>query len=161
VCAYVPRWRTLFWCSEQKPMMDALKNVGVRRDEIDVWTPKVETVYRYDVAAFNGDTNATRLKVKQPKRADVVRWSDGTTSPQLSFDDWRKQRERDGDPLPVRTRPTVERAAPTVASMLRAMEARLAELEGIVEGQQAEIGHMMEVMAEAGLFDVEREQPNF
>jgi hypothetical protein len=144
-CAYVARWRTMFWCSERDVLTKALRNAGVTKAEIEVWSPLVDAIYQYDVAAFNGETNGVRTML--PKRSKVR-----PVKQENFFPDWVRDAQ-DGRMLPARTIERAPAGTPSIARLLGKLEQRIEELEGIVEGQQAEIKLLLDTIAEAGLLD--------
>lgn len=169
VCAYVARWRTMFWCSELTPMMAALKRAGVRAKDVDVWTPMERVLYTFDTALFDKDSTerkARRLNdCGRPRGGSTAIVRSGSKSISSSrdvppFHEWREQRELElarTNPRKKKRSSGSERTLGDYFAQLESQLSKLAdrceEMEGILEGQQAEIRYLLDVCADAGLLD--------
>lgn len=157
VFAYVPRWRSLFWCSEQQPLVRALMAVGVKRKEIFIALPNPMEIQSFDVARFDEHgAHADRAQFKgapviatTAKRAAVpdtqVRFN-GADDRYETYEDWQRRidsyrgiGEQQAE-LPLRQdKATKRKKSPSLAEMLNDMQGQMDALIGTVAAQQRQI----------------------
>lgn len=179
VCAYVRKWKALYWCSERAPMEHALRSVGLSDKDVEYWTPNTDTIYALDPTKFDEDgSHATKTDCPDPNTQKTMtvtkkKKSKTTTSPyddyemspfetrrtidrseQETFEQWRTRQPA------VVTPPSTKKTAPKtdLVSLINVALDEINRLKGIVEQQQAEITHLFKVCDDAGLFDVEQQQ---
>lgn len=148
--AYVEKIKTLFWASNEKDLHDVLSRAGLKHK---AWELTHDVVYEFDPKRFNSKSHPFKRKVKlnrpsasQATKKDVYRGEPKYRSYFEKADP--SQRE-----LSWGTGKTPGSSAAQLS--LSAMNERIEKIDGRLEGAEAEIAFLYEVLDDYGALSME------
>ncbi len=151
--AYVPKLKTLFWASEENDLKEVLKTSKLK---FSSWPLKADILYRFDPTKFNSKANGTRTKLTLDRpskhlatKKDVatrVREEDGFPVRDYRAVDAGPSKQLEfGKPLGVK-----RDSSPSLKKFMEDVDMKIAEMDGRLEGAEAEIAFLYDVIDSMG-----------